>query len=130
MDLQDAVSAQRFTLSYKDNFIPYVPGTVLALEGSFPEETVEALETKGHTIHSKVYPGMTGDDTGEQLAAMLRETRPRVVAQGVLRWPGVPSVPDYTPQFQPALRELYALDPLAIPNPPHPRMLRLWRLRD
>ena len=60
MDLQDAVSAQRFTLSYKDNFIPYVPGTVLALEGSFPEETVKALETKGHTIHTKIYPGMTG----------------------------------------------------------------------
>jgi gamma-glutamyltranspeptidase/glutathione hydrolase len=60
MDLQDAISAQRLTLSYKDNFIPYVPGTILALEGDFPEETVKALEKKGHSIHRRVYPGMTG----------------------------------------------------------------------
>jgi gamma-glutamyltranspeptidase/glutathione hydrolase len=60
MDLQEAVSAQRITLCYKDNFIPYVPGTTLALEGEFPEATVRALEKRGHLIHGMTYPGSTG----------------------------------------------------------------------
>lgn len=60
MDLQEAVSAQRITLCYKDNFIPYVPGTTLALEGEFPEATVKALEKRGHLIHGLSYPGSTG----------------------------------------------------------------------
>jgi gamma-glutamyltranspeptidase len=60
MDLQEAVSAQRITLSYKDNFIPYVPGTTLALEGDFPEATLKGLEKKGHLMHRMSYPGMTG----------------------------------------------------------------------
>jgi gamma-glutamyltranspeptidase/glutathione hydrolase len=60
MDLQEAISAQRVTLCYKDNFIPYVPGATLALEGEFPEATVKALEKRGHLIHDGTYPGSTG----------------------------------------------------------------------
>ena len=63
----------------------------------------EPLFVYGHEAHwyylsdrytprpfSQIYPGMTGDETGEELAALIRETRPPVIVQGVLRWPGTP----------------------------------------
>jgi len=79
---------------------------------------------------SQIYPGMTGDETGEKLAELIRETRPRIVVQGILRWPGMPAVPAYTQEFKRMLDRLYELDPDAIPNPPSPRRLRIWRLRE
>ncbi|HIK83820.1 MAG: glycosyltransferase family 39 protein [Myxococcales bacterium] len=79
---------------------------------------------------SQLYPGMTGDEDGAQLAKMIRETRPRVIAQGVLRWPGTPSLPRYTGKLRRTLKELYELDPDAIKDPPIPRIMSLWRLRE
>lgn len=85
MDLQEAVSAQRITLSYKDNFIPYVPGTTLALEGDFPDATVKALEKKGHLIHGMSYPGMTGGFAA--VAAVMLSSEGKVF-QGAAEPPG------------------------------------------
>ena len=79
---------------------------------------------------SQLYPGMTGDEDGAELAKLIRETRPRVIAQGVLRWPGTPSLPRYTGKLRRAIDELYELDPRAIENPPIPRIMSLWRLRE
>jgi hypothetical protein len=79
---------------------------------------------------SQIYPGMTGDETGEELAALIRETRPRVIAQGVLRWPGMPSVPAYTRELKRTLDQLYELDPRGVRNPPISRALQIWRLRE
>ena len=103
----------------------------------------EPLFVYGHEAHwyylsnrytprpfSQIYPGMTGDETGAELAALIRETRPRVILQGVLRWPGTPSVPDYTRQFLRTLNRLYVLDPRAVRRPPNARALRVWRLRE
>jgi hypothetical protein len=79
---------------------------------------------------SQIYPGMTGDETGEELAKLIRETRPRLIIQGVLRWPGMPSIPAYTQQVGRTLNRLYELDPDAVPKPPRAQMLRVWRLRE
>ena len=103
----------------------------------------EPLFVYGHEAHwyflsdrytprafSQIYPGMTGDETGEELAALIRETRPRVIAQGVLRWPGTTPVPSYTAELARTLDQLYELDPDAMRDPPHFRLLQIWRLRD
>jgi len=79
---------------------------------------------------SQLYPGMTGDETGAELAALIRETRPRVIVQGVLRWPGSPAVPEYTRELERTLDRLYESAPRALRYPPHPRVLRIWRLRE
>jgi len=79
---------------------------------------------------SQLYPGMTGDETGEELAALIRETRPRVIVQGVLRWPGSPEVPLYTRELKRTLDRLYESAPRAIRHPPNFRVLRIWRLRE
>ena len=103
----------------------------------------EPLFVYGHEAHwyflsdrytprrfSQVYPGMTGDENGKELARLIQETRPRVIIQGVLRWPGMPSVPDYVPEFESTLERLYRIDRRALDNPPNARMLRIWRRRD
>lgn len=79
---------------------------------------------------SQIYPGMTGDETGEGLAQLIRTTQPRVILQGVLRWPGMPPVPSYTQEFKRTLEELYSPAPDAIVDPPNLRALRVWRLRE
>lgn len=78
----------------------------------------------------QIYPGMTGDDTGEKIAKMIRDTRPPIIVQGVLRWPGMPPIPAYTRKFKDTLDRLYELDPYAIDDPPAAQLLRVWRLRD
>jgi hypothetical protein len=103
----------------------------------------ESLFVYGHEAHwyflsdrytprgfSQIYPGMTGDETGQKLATLIRETRPRIIVQGVLTWPGMPPVPGYTRAFRRTLYRLYKLDPEAIDDPPDARILRVWRLRD
>jgi gamma-glutamyltranspeptidase/glutathione hydrolase len=85
MDLQEAISAQRITLCYKDNFIPYVPGTTLALEGEFPENVVLALERRGHLMHGTNYPGMTGGFAG--VAGVMLSSDGKVL-QGAVEPPG------------------------------------------
>ena len=102
----------------------------------------ESLFIYGHEAHwyylsdrytprafSQIYPGMTGDETGEKLATLVRETRPPIIVQGVLRWPGMPPVPAYTRVFKRTLNQLYELDPEAIDDPPKAQILRVWRLR-
>lgn len=79
---------------------------------------------------SQLYPGMTGDETGAELAALIRETRPRVIVQGVLRWPGTPPIPDTTRELQRVIEQLYAIDRRAVRYPPNARVLRVWRLRE
>jgi hypothetical protein len=79
---------------------------------------------------SQLYPGMTGDEDGAELAELIRETRPRVIAQGVLRWPGTPSLLRYTGKLRRTMDELYELAPNAIKDPPIPRIMSLWRLRE
>jgi len=83
----------------------------------------EALFVYGHEAHlyfltgrffpwsfPQLYPGQEGGDEGGQLVALLRETRPRVVLRGVLRWPGVPVLPDYAPALDDYLREHFERD--------------------
>lgn len=79
---------------------------------------------------SQLYPGMTGDETGELLAELIHESQPRLIAQGVLRWPGMPDVPGYTRKLKRAIRHRYQLDEEAIEDPPDPRLLRVWHLRE
>ncbi len=120
--------------AWLERLIPFIRAQV-------PED--ETLFVYGHEAHwyylsdrytprafSQIYPGMTGDETGEQLAQLIRATRPRIILQGVLRWPGMPPVPAYTPAFKRTLKRLYKLDPEAIADPPDPNLLRVWRLRE
>jgi len=103
----------------------------------------EPLFVYGHEAHwyylsdrytprafSQIYPGMTGDETGAKLATLIRETRPRVIVQGVLRWPGTPPVPNYTQELQRTLNQLYRIDRRAVRYPPNARVLRVWHLRE
>jgi hypothetical protein len=79
---------------------------------------------------SQLYPGMTGDPAGSELAMMIRNTRPRVVAQGIVRWPGTPVIPAYTGELEKALQELYRSEPLALTAPPKAGILRVMTLRE
>jgi len=85
MDVQEAITAQRITLCYKDNFIPYVPGTTLALEGEFPPSVVQALEKRGHLMHGTNYPGMTGGFAGVTAVMLSSDGK---VFQGAAEPPG------------------------------------------
>jgi len=76
---------------------------------------------------SQLYPGMTSDETGEEIAGLIARTRPRVILQGILHWPGMPDLRPYTPEVSRALEEFYISDPHAIPRPPRARLLRVWR---
>jgi gamma-glutamyltranspeptidase / glutathione hydrolase len=50
MDAHEAVSAPRFVLRYLGNSIPYMPGTDLVLERSFPEKVRTDLASLGHRL--------------------------------------------------------------------------------
>lgn len=79
---------------------------------------------------AQVYPGMTGDDTGEALAMMIRESRPPVIVQGILAWKGMTPILSYTPQLARTITELYEPDTRVLPGRPSPQRVRIWRLRD
>ncbi len=49
MDVNQAISSPRYVLRYRDNSIPYPPGTVVEVE-KLPESTVRELENMGHII--------------------------------------------------------------------------------
>jgi 4-amino-4-deoxy-L-arabinose transferase-like glycosyltransferase len=140
----DATLSHRLSIDRADLWVRPRDAWLEQLVGYIHEHVPEGepLFVYGHEAHwyylsdrytprvfSQLYPGMMGDETGAELSNLIRETRPRVIAQGVLRWPGTPSVPDYTQELQATLRELYLLAPRAIRYPPNPRILRLWRLR-
>lgn len=79
---------------------------------------------------AQLYPGMTGDDTGAVLAAMVRKLRPPLILQGILAWKGMPPVLDTTPELARTITELYEPVPLALPGHPSPKRVRVWRLRE
>jgi hypothetical protein len=44
-----------------------------------------------------IYPGQVGDERGRPLARVLVNHPPRVMLRGVMAWPGLPGISDYTP---------------------------------
>ena len=141
----DQTLSQRLSMTRADLWVSprnaWLEDLVHFIESEVPEDS--PLFIYGHEAHwyflsnryttrsfSQLYPGMTGDDSGQKLAAMIDAERPPIIVQGVLRWPGIPQVPSYTREFKHTLNRLYEPDPQAIDDPPDPRMLRIWRLRD
>jgi len=47
-----------------------------------------------------IYPGQVGDERGRPLARVLAQDPPRVILRGMMSWPGVPGIADYTPAIQ------------------------------
>ena len=78
---------------------------------------------------SQLYPGMTGDQTGQELALLIRKIKPRLIVQGVLVWKGVPPLPDYTWKLQRTIQRLYRSAPRAIREPPPEWVVTVWRTR-
>jgi len=143
--LYDAKLTHRLSIDRADLWVRPHDAWLERLVGYIQDHVPEGdpLFVYGHEAHwyylsdrytprpfSQIYPGMTGDETGAELAALIRATRPRVIAQGVLRWPGTPSVPEYTQELQHAIKELYEIDQRAIRYPPNARVMRVWRLRE
>ena len=143
--LYDAKLTHRLSIDRADLWVRPHDAWLERLVGYIQDHVPEGdpLFVYGHEAHwyylsdrytprpfSQIYPGMTGDETGAELAALIRATRPRVIAQGVLRWPGTPSVPEYTQELQHAIKELYEIDRRAVRYPPNARVMRVWRLRD
>ena len=143
--LYDATLTHRLSVERADLWVKprdaWLERLVTYIRKHVPEG--EPLFVYGHEAHwyylsdrytprsfSQIYPGMTGDETGAELAALIRETRPRVIVQGVLRWPGTPPVPNYTQQLRRTLNQLYTIDRRAVRYPPNARVLRVWRLRE
>lgn len=141
----DALLTHRLSIDRADLWVKprdaWLERLVLYIQSHVPEG--QPLFVYGHEAHwyylsdrysprpfSQLYPGMTGDETGRELAALIREIRPKVIVQGVLRWPGTPSVPDYTQEFKRELDRLYEINRRAVRYPPNARVLRVWRLRE
>jgi 4-amino-4-deoxy-L-arabinose transferase-like glycosyltransferase len=61
----------------------------------------------------QLYPGQEGGDGGRALAERLRRERPRVVVRGITSWPGLPPLPNYTPELVAELRRGWEPDPTA-----------------
>ena len=59
---------------------------------------------------SQLYPGMAGGDGGKRLAAVLQETRPRLVLEGVASWPGMPRLENSTADLKATLDVMYRHD--------------------
>jgi hypothetical protein len=57
-----------------------------------------------------IYPGQVGDAYGRPLARVLQKDPPRVVIRGVMSWPGVPGIPDYTPAVHRFVMSHYKAD--------------------
>jgi gamma-glutamyltranspeptidase/glutathione hydrolase len=68
-----AAGYPRFILRYLENSIPYVPGTDLSLEGTFPNEVKTALDARGH----RLIPGRDtdGGNPGNVLNAIVIDIR-------------------------------------------------------
>jgi len=72
----------------------------------------------------QLYPGQAGGDGGRTLAERLRRSPPALVIRGLLDWPGLPSLPSYTPELYGDLQlryepdpEVYARHPVAVRPP-------------
>lgn len=55
----------------------------------------------------QVYPGMVGGEHGAGLARALVATPPSLVVQGMLGWPGMPSIPSYAGDVQSRVSTAY-----------------------
>ncbi|MBW2291397.1 MAG: glycosyltransferase family 39 protein [Deltaproteobacteria bacterium] len=84
----------------------------------------------------QLYPGQAGGDDGRALTEMLKQNPPRVVIQGFLNFPGIPSLPSYTPILHEYLRANYERDdrafrryPTASGSPPSAFWIQLFRLK-
>jgi gamma-glutamyltranspeptidase len=73
LEIGRAAGYPRFILRFLENSIPYVPGTDLSLEGTFPEHVRKALEARGH----RLIPGrdMEGGAPGNVLNAVVIDIR-------------------------------------------------------
>lgn len=73
LEIGRAADYPRFILRYLENSIPYVPGTDLSLEGTFPENVRKTLEGRGH----RLIPGrdMEGGSPGNVLNAIVIDIR-------------------------------------------------------
>ncbi|WP_338598437.1 gamma-glutamyltransferase family protein [Sulfolobus tengchongensis] len=52
MEIDKAIVTPRYILRYRDNSIPYPPGTVVEIEEGIPRATIEELRNRGHIIGS------------------------------------------------------------------------------
>jgi hypothetical protein len=59
---------------------------------------------------SQLYPGQEGGEEGRELAMLLARRPPRLVVQGILRWPGTPELPEYAPALDAWIRSRYRAD--------------------
>jgi gamma-glutamyltranspeptidase len=73
LEIGRAAGYPRFILRFLENSIPYVPGTDLSLEGSFPENVRKTLEARGH----RIIPGrdMEGGSPGNVLNAIVIDVK-------------------------------------------------------
>lgn len=58
---------------------------------------------------STLYPGQAGGDQGRTLVDVLRREKPPVVIRGMLRWPGLPGIPDYAPYLDAYVNRRYEI---------------------
>ena len=59
---------------------------------------------------SQLYPGQEGGEQGRELAFLLARRPPRLVVQGILKWPGTPELPEYAPELDAWIRSRYRAD--------------------
>ena len=59
---------------------------------------------------SQLYPGQDGGEGGAALAAALERSRPELVIQGFVRFPGVPGLPEQAPALDAFLRDTFEPD--------------------
>jgi hypothetical protein len=82
---------------------------------------------------AQLYPGMTGDDGGRALAALLEREPPQLVVRGLVRTPGLPLLHDYAPVVVAWMQGRFVRDPEAFIRypPPVPKpYATLFRPRD
>lgn len=79
---------------------------------------------------AQLYPGQTGEESGEALAGVLAREAPRLVVHGFQHTPGLPPIPSYAPELARHVRRKFALDDrffdgaVARPAPGRVTMLR------
>ncbi|MCH2173107.1 glycosyltransferase family 39 protein [Myxococcota bacterium] len=59
---------------------------------------------------AQLYPGQAGSDSGVSLGKLLEEDPPNLVLRGMIRFPGMPYLPDYAPVLYSVLEANYTRD--------------------
>ncbi|NQZ96456.1 MAG: glycosyltransferase family 39 protein [Myxococcales bacterium] len=57
---------------------------------------------------AQLYPGQAGGDGGVALGSLMLETPPKLVLRGMIKFPGIPFLPDYAPYLDRVLKARYA----------------------